>query len=361
VSQPFNPQEHLIKLPKRVKDPETSQWVTRYDDYLEVKWRLCWFRDRYPHGRIETEEVCVDLDRVMSVEVTTTVEGKRQTQRKTGTGYARFKARVEDGEGGVATGYGTENAAEFADFVERAETRSIGRALAGLGIGTQFVGAELSEGEHIVDATVTTSAAVGNLRPSEPVNGNGHTPAPEADKDLEHPTEGHIAALANLALTECHEDKEVYYQRIRTTMGLKPAASVAPRLLTRTMSMAQYMDVFAYYRRLESQLAKSQKEVTSGNATPETQASPAPAAPTGKEPPVDPSPAVPPSPGELSSASGPDSEADAAERDRIRLRAEVAAWELRVPPEEVEHVIQHNAYSKARALLWKCRRQEVAA
>jgi hypothetical protein len=39
----------------------------------------------------------------------------------------------------------------------------------------------------------------------------------------------------------------------------------------------------------------------------------------------------------------------------------VAQWDLRVPPEEVEHVIQHNPYSRARALLWKCRRQDTAA
>ena len=211
----FDPQPHLIKLPKRVKDPETSQWVTRYDDYLEVKWRLCWFRDRYPHGRIETEEVCVELDRVVSVEVS----GKT----KTGTGYARFKARVEDGEGGVATGYGTENAAEFADFVERAETRSIGRALAGLGIGTQFVGAELGEGEHIVDAPVTTTVAAGS-------NGNGHTPAPETD--LEHPTEAHLAALRKLAVTVCMEEVDVFEDRLRRAMGVPKHASVSPRLLT---------------------------------------------------------------------------------------------------------------------------------
>jgi hypothetical protein len=86
MTSPFNPQEHLIQLPKRVKNKETGTWETQYDDYLEVKWRLCWFRDRYPHGRIETEEVCVDLDRVITINVVTTVDGKRQTTKKTGTG-----------------------------------------------------------------------------------------------------------------------------------------------------------------------------------------------------------------------------------------------------------------------------------
>jgi hypothetical protein len=33
----FNPQEHLIYLPRNVKDPVTGQGSTRLDEYLEVK------------------------------------------------------------------------------------------------------------------------------------------------------------------------------------------------------------------------------------------------------------------------------------------------------------------------------------
>jgi len=111
-----------------------------------VKWRLCWFRDRYPHGVITTEEVCVDLER----------------------GYARYKATVEDSEGGRATGYGTETAADFADYCERAETRALGRALAALGIGTQFVGQDLTEGDHVADAPVRPPASSNGYAPEAP-------------------------------------------------------------------------------------------------------------------------------------------------------------------------------------------------
>jgi hypothetical protein len=128
----FDPKPHLIQLPRKVKDKVTGHWTTIYEDYLEVKWRLVWFRDRYPHGVITTAEVCVDLEH----------------------GYARYKAQVEDGEGGTATGFGTETAADFPDFCERAETRALGRALAALGIGTQFVGQDLTEGDHVADAPV---------------------------------------------------------------------------------------------------------------------------------------------------------------------------------------------------------------
>jgi len=122
----FDPKPHLIRLPRRVKDRQTGQVTTVYDDYLEVKWRLVWFRERFPHGVLITEEVCVDLER----------------------GYARYRCVVEDGEGGKATRFGTETTAGFADYVERAETRAVGRALAALGIGTQFVGQDVTEGDH---------------------------------------------------------------------------------------------------------------------------------------------------------------------------------------------------------------------
>src|SRR5687768_1337891 len=119
----FDPKPHVIQLPRRVKDPISGQWTSRLDDYLEVKWRVVLFREKFPHGVIRTEEILVDLDR----------------------GYARYKATVDDGEGGMATGYGTETQADFGDFCERAETRAVGRALALAGFGTQFVGQDLTE------------------------------------------------------------------------------------------------------------------------------------------------------------------------------------------------------------------------
>src|SRR2546430_14560266 len=118
----FDPQPYLIRLPRKVKDKATGHYTTVYDDYLEVKWRLCWFRDRYPHGVITTEEVCVDLDR----------------------GYAPYRATVEDGQGCKATGFGTERQAGFAPHWERGEDRALGRPLWAIAIGPQSVGPELT-------------------------------------------------------------------------------------------------------------------------------------------------------------------------------------------------------------------------
>jgi hypothetical protein len=46
---------------------------------------------------------------------------------------------------------------DFSDYVEKAETKSIGRALAALGFGTQFTDEEFYEGEsRVVDSPVET-------------------------------------------------------------------------------------------------------------------------------------------------------------------------------------------------------------
>jgi hypothetical protein len=83
-------------------------------DYLEVKWRLLWLRTEHPDAAIETELVKHD------------------------GGLALFRARVSVPGGGTATGWGSETADDFGDFIEKAETKALGRALAALGFGTQF-------------------------------------------------------------------------------------------------------------------------------------------------------------------------------------------------------------------------------
>lgn len=97
---PFEPSRHLSRV--------------NGADYLEVKWRLVWLRDAHPQAEIETELVRLD-DRI-----------------------AIFRARVALPDGGAATGWGSESPDDFRDYIEKAETKSIGRALAALGFGTQF-------------------------------------------------------------------------------------------------------------------------------------------------------------------------------------------------------------------------------
>lgn len=99
---------------KTAFDP--SKYITKVGnaDYLEVKWRLVWFRAEHPEGEIETKLV------------------------SHGGGSAVFRARVSVPAGGSATGWGSETADDFRDYLEKAETKALGRALAALGYGTQF-------------------------------------------------------------------------------------------------------------------------------------------------------------------------------------------------------------------------------
>jgi hypothetical protein len=162
----FNPGEHLINIKNRGGSSE----------YLPVQWRLVWFRNECPEGSIETEIIHLDLDKEAEEEVFVWNSEKRRNEStiKTARGIAIFRATVKDGKGGVATGTGSETAASFGDFIEKAETKAIGRALAGLGYGTQFA-PELNEEHRIADAPVDLQHASGH---SDERTSNGHTPAP---------------------------------------------------------------------------------------------------------------------------------------------------------------------------------------
>ena len=120
----FNPNEHMMNLKGK--------------DYLQVMWRLVWFREDHPDWCIEPTPLEFDAE------------------------HAIFKATIYD-ENGVAkcTGHGSESKRDFGDYFEKAETKAVGRALAMLGYGTQFTALELDEGERIVDSPVArgTSAA----------------------------------------------------------------------------------------------------------------------------------------------------------------------------------------------------------
>ena len=113
----FKPEDHLMNVSGKA--------------YMQVQWRLVWLRSDHPNARIMTALIEHD-------------PGK----------YAMFRAEIILDTGGMASGYGSETSADFRDYLEKSETKSIGRALAALGYGTQFAGLELDEGERIVDSPV---------------------------------------------------------------------------------------------------------------------------------------------------------------------------------------------------------------
>lgn len=162
-SRTFNPREHLIQLKSR----EGSK------DYLPVQWRLVWFREQCPEGTIETEIVHLDLDKETEEEIFVWNSEKRRSEKsiKTARGIAVVRAVVRDGKGGIATGTKMEKAASFGDYLEKAETGAIGRAMAALGYGTQFA-PELDEAHRIVDAPVDRTSAPVSANGSNHANGS---------------------------------------------------------------------------------------------------------------------------------------------------------------------------------------------
>ena len=99
-------------------------------DYMMVHQRLVWFREEHPNWSIETEFVSLS-DKL-----------------------ATAKATIKDAGKLIATAHKQENIDNFGDFMEKAETGAVGRALLLCGYGTAFAASDLDEGERIVDAPI---------------------------------------------------------------------------------------------------------------------------------------------------------------------------------------------------------------
>lgn len=97
--------------------------------YLRVADRIAWLRSAHPGATIDTELVQFDPEFPC-------VDGNGQVK---GRGRAVFKATVSIPGGGSATAYGSETAADFGDYIEKGESKAIGRALRSLGYSAEFV------------------------------------------------------------------------------------------------------------------------------------------------------------------------------------------------------------------------------
>ena len=118
-------------------------------EYLTVAQRIRWFREENPLGRIDTDCITFSNDE------------------------AHFRAIISvKSEDGSYTKLADANKVEtrqgFPDYLEKAQTGAVGRALALCGYGTQFCADELEEGERLADS------------PVEPVSLLAHAPQQEA-------------------------------------------------------------------------------------------------------------------------------------------------------------------------------------
>lgn len=129
VLMAFNPNDHLINLKGKA--------------YLEVKWRMVWFRLEHPDYGMSSQII------------------EHNIEMK----YAIVKATITDSTGRVlAEGTKMEDIKGFGDYLEKAETGAYGRALGALGYGTQFAPEfdEIVDGvenPRIVDSPITPKPA----------------------------------------------------------------------------------------------------------------------------------------------------------------------------------------------------------
>jgi hypothetical protein len=129
----FDPAHYLIQLPKREKvnlpDGRVT-WKSSLVDYLPVAARIAWFRLEHQTWSIITKEV------------------------KSAAKATVMKAIIKDENGRViATARKRESEESFSDYIEKAETGAIGRALAMCGYGT-LQAPEFNEEERLADAPV---------------------------------------------------------------------------------------------------------------------------------------------------------------------------------------------------------------
>ncbi len=136
----FDPADHLMKIDRydRITQRKTA------NEYMNVQNRLLWFiRDQRAiiasgaaKGSYEIKTELIELDRQV--------------------GWAHFKTYIRDTLGNEAVMYGSESARDFPDFIEKASTKSLGRALLLLGYGTAFAN-EMDEEDRFVDSPQTAA------------------------------------------------------------------------------------------------------------------------------------------------------------------------------------------------------------
>lgn len=132
----FNPKEHIIQVSKK--------------DYLPPAWRIVWFREVYPHGKIDTEFFALG-DMVIAKTSVTNNEGVFLA-----SGNATVRAA---NKGEVWTGRD----------IEKAETAAIGRALAHAGFGTQF--SDEDDSDYLADSPQASKPAAAPKQDIDDIDG----------------------------------------------------------------------------------------------------------------------------------------------------------------------------------------------
>jgi hypothetical protein len=195
-SEKFNPQNYLIKVKGK--------------DYLEVKFRLHWFRQEKALWDIRTEIIKLDTDR----------------------GIAVVRADIYDEKGNHrSSGLSMETMKNFQDYLEKAETSATGRALAALGYGT-LQSVELDEGK-IVDSPVKIGGNKGN-------NGSNGKIEVQVFKPAGNNGNGKISGNNGTKQAEEEDGKpKASLQQVRYIKDLCKNLKIEPKMYVPGLSRAQ--------------------------------------------------------------------------------------------------------------------------
>lgn len=133
------------------------------NEYLPVAGRVKWMRQDHPDWIISTSIELLDMENKVAV-VKASIS--RPVEVMDDAGFSKGVQVI-----GVATGFKMEDVKGFPDWLEKAETGAIGRALARCGYGTEY-----DEDDHRPDA----GNEAGVVDTPEPVRGKLSAPAPPA-------------------------------------------------------------------------------------------------------------------------------------------------------------------------------------
>jgi hypothetical protein len=159
---PFDPRQHLLNLKGK--------------DYLPVAARLVWLNEEAPRFLIQSSILKLE-DTYAIVQATVTVQDADGTPQKTATATKR------------------EDKTHFPDYLEKAETGAVGRALGMLGYGTQFA-PEFDEMGGLLEARVVDKPQIPPVKETvatrEPVRAE---PAREPEPDPEDAPRPKLSSL----------------------------------------------------------------------------------------------------------------------------------------------------------------------
>ncbi len=160
----FNASEHIMNL--------------RGKDYLPVAARILWCRNEHPQAVMRT-----------------TLMEWNQTE-----GWCLYRAEVTLPEGGHAEATATQNKKDFPQYLEKCESKALGRALGFLGYGTLAVEDEDPANPNIVDTPIARNVpAPRSTAPIRPQDEPQAPPAPIAPEPLTEAQERTVAEARDMA------------------------------------------------------------------------------------------------------------------------------------------------------------------